>query len=459
MPLPFLESATGDPINLKRRIARQATRGLPATASFSDFRTYGGPMVMAPGLIDPMSIQSGGAPLRKLPGKVDLASGGPLAMGDVDPADPGLILFLANLFENYTVTSKDTAEWYRWEFALDATTAADEFLTIYNDTDVIPRTTFYDIMLGGFTAAASPGGNFSMDFPYVAGGYHFFGDWVGDTWAANNDPVFRKTWSGNWEETGDFDIYIQEQSNDANSITIKVKIGAAATYDGANITVNFGEWTRITDENDARIGKKAEQIEIFLPVGTTGIVASDTGHVVNRRPSWTPTLATQRKISSINTTFVVDGVESRAEGGWSIEAAWANLESVLDVAGRQTATVQRTGDLSASISPTRRLVDLDFQKKLHEADTIQVFFDGETDEIIPGTANLRPYRMIIGAPACLLSGSMYGVEPGGENKEEALSLMAGLPDAAVNYADGYGENISFGSHLKVVVDTDIAAIP
>lgn len=446
MTLPFLSSATGDPINLKRQVAQQSTLRIPATTGFVDFRSNGGPIAPSPSDVERLLIALGGAPAERLPGKTAI-EGGPFAIGDVDPANKGMLQFLANAFGKYDIT--DNTTWYSWRFGLDEATQAAKFLTLMNDTDVLPRMRFKDVMMGGFTASAAPNDNFAIEFPFVSGGYDMHGAVTQETGTGSTLPLFEHTWSGNWApDATDQDIYIQVVTG--ASFTFKVKIGAASTYDGATLTGVEGGWVRLTDENDARIGEYAEQVRMYIPSGATWSDA-DEFKVAKRRAAWTPSLAVDRPVAAVNTAFILGGNEIRVEGGWNVEANWENLELLQDVSGKQGATPDRTGEFQVTVTPTRRIVDLDIQKALHEGETLSLVIEGITDDEIGATG--RNYRFLMVFPAVRPFGAMFGVEAGGESKDEVPTLVAGVPDATFNY-DGE----SYDSHCTILIENDISAL-
>ena len=448
---PFLSGYTGDPINFKRRLAPQATRGLPATTGYRDGYSFGGPVLISPATIARQVVLSGGEPAKRLPGKANLG-GGPFVLGDVDPGNYFLLLALANVFGKYSVTEVETGR-YRWRFSLDEATAASPYLSLVDFNDVTPQTRFHDLLMGGFGLAASPGENFAIEFPFVVGGYSRAGDPVQETGAASTLPVLRKTWPGNWSADDDQDIWVKVLTDNADG-TWEVQVGLGSstvepTFDDTR-TLTEGQWFRLFDTDGSRIGVKAEQPEIYLPVGAT-LAELDVFRFPRQQTIISPSLGTSRAISSVNTSAILDGEEIRVEGGWSIEAAWETLEGRPDTAGRQSATVRRAGELGATVTPTRDLADLTLQYALDQAETVSWVVDAETDVEIGSTGS--PYRVIVALPSCQPEGDEFSVEPGATNRDESLALVAGVPDAALVY-----DGISFGSHLEVLVENDIASL-
>ena len=446
MALDWLDGATGDPINLKRQVAAQTAIRVPATTGFVDFRSNGGPIAPTPSEVERLIISLGGAPLANLPGKTNV-EGGPFSIGDVDVSNKGMLHFLANAFKKHTIT--DNTTWYQWRFGLDETTQAAPYLTLLNDTDVLPRMRFKDMMIGGFTMAAGPNDNLSIEFPFVSGGYDMHDDPTQTAGTGSDLPILEHTWSGNWDDsTTDSDIYVEVVTG--ASFTFKVKIGSASTYDGATLTGVEGGWVRLTDENDERIGEYGEQVRLYVPSGATWTDA-DEFKFERQRATWTPSLGVERPIAAVNTAFIVDGVEYRVEGGWNIEAAWDTLELKPDTAGKQGGTPSRKGELKVTLTPTREIVNLDFQKALHEGTQLAIVIDGVSDDQI-GASGME-YMMRAVFPAVRPTGTMFGVEAGGENTEETITLMAGVPDSTFNY-DGE----AYDSHFTLLLQNDVASL-
>ncbi len=445
MTLPFLSGATGDPINSKRRVAPQAARGIPATTGFRDFRSYLGPIRINSQEIERQAVIPGGAPSANLTGKMAI-EGGPLSIGDLDPANPGLVNMLANVFGRYLLTDQTTYQ--EWIFALDQATAADPFLTLLEDNDVLPRFRVTDLLLGGFDLQAQPGSNLAITFPFAASEFDLHGEPAQTAGSGSTLPILKRTWAGNWAEV-DQDLYIRVDADNGSDADISVKVGAASAYSNQQ-NVIYGQWNRLQDESGARVGKIAEQVMLYWPASPT-LVALDEFQVPQNRASWAQTLGVERPISSVNTTFVLDGVEIRVEGGWTVSAAWQNLNRVDDVAGRQGAFVERTGQLAVTVTPTRRLTDLTLQAAIANAQTVSIVIEAETDVEIGASG--RPYRQLLICPRLTASGATYGAEAGGQNRDESLTLTAAVPESTFAYG---GFNVD--SHCAVILENDVAAL-
>jgi hypothetical protein len=459
MPLlPFLSGAAGDPINLKRRVALQSTLGIPATSGFVDTRTNGGPFTINKAIVDRLAIVASGAPPTPLPAKA-LMQGGPFDMGDFDPADPGLLAMFANVYKRLDVT--DNTTWHRWKFGLDGSLHSEAaYLTWLNDNDVLPRTRVNDVLLGGFTLNAEPGGNFQIEFPFVAGAYDFWGEPVQTVNSGSTLPILLRTAGENWFlDATDGDIFIRiETVGTDGTVTYKAKVTTAAAFGAFDSTYILGNSPGvILDSNTGlEIGTCRESPRIYWPAGATladgGATGGDIFQIPKRRVAWTPSLATDHAIPAVNTRLYLNDEFIRAEGGYTLTAEWSTLEAQQDVSFEQGATVRRKGRFNVTLELTRELADLAIQKVLHEREEASVVIEVCSDDVIDATPNPdQRFRALFVMPAMAISGDMYGVESGGENTEETVTLTAGVPDSTYTF-DGIG----FDSHAHVLIDTDVA---
>lgn len=453
MPLlPYLSGATGDPINLKRRVALQSTLGIPAITGFVDTRTNGGPFTINKAIVDRLAIIAGGAPPVPLPSKA-LMQGGPFDMGDFDPADPGLLAMFANVYKRLDVT--DNTTWHRWKFALDGTSHTEAaYLTWLNDNDVLPRTRVNDVLLGGFALNAEPGGNFQLEFPFVAGAYDFWGDPALEN-GTGTLPIVLRTSEQNWYlDAVDGDLFIKVVSDVGGLITYLAKVTTAAPYGAITSTYQLGEAPGVIIDSTSglEIGTCRETPRIYWPVGST-LILDDEFSIAKRRAAWTPSLATDHATPAVNTRLYLNDEFIRAEGGYTINAEWGTLEALQDVSFEQGATVRRKGRFNVTIELTRELADLAMQKVLHEREEAAIVVEVCSDDVIDATpVPDQRFRALFVFPACAISGDMYGVESGGENTEETVTLTAGVPDTTYTF-DGIG----FDSHANVLIDTDVSA--
>lgn len=173
---PFLDGSSGDPQELRRRIAFQDARGVPpAESAYHDFRSNGGPISIGANRIARQLINASGIPQRDLTGKRTLG-GSPFALGDVDPNNLLLLKALLNLFGYYTyATDTPVAGVERWLIDPLADTEAPPYLAMLNDNDILPRYRIIDLLCNEITITAQPGGNFLATIGWVASEHDFHG--------------------------------------------------------------------------------------------------------------------------------------------------------------------------------------------------------------------------------------------------------------------------------------------
>lgn len=458
MTLALLSGATGDPINLKRRIAQQALRGVPPLeAAWKDFESNGGPFSVEPSEIERQLISLGGQPAGNLTGKINFGTG-PIAIGDLDPANHVYLQALGNLFKQVDINDNDP--WWEWIFSLAGAgfTATSPFLAMLNDNDVVPRQRVLDILVGAMRWTTSPNENLAVDFDIVVGEHDLHGlvsQEAGTPTLCQVKRLHNGNYAADADLTEDGDLFIELQTVAGLVLTVRTKIGVSAAYSNSQTMNADDTWYRLQDESGDRIGLDpsfmAEQILVRFDSGGT-YTTGDEYKVLGRRAAWTQTLPVTRPISSVNTLFILDGVEVRTEGGWDVEIAWENAESVPDVGGRQTATTERSGDLIATVTPTRRVVDMTLQEALMKASTVSLVMDAEAEAEIGASG--RPYRNIIICPQCRVFGEGFGTEPGGENRDESITLRPERPDSPPFVYDSK----SVSGHINIVVETDIAAL-
>lgn len=449
--MSFPNAATGNPVNTKRRVAFQPTNGVPVNdgAAYVDFLTYGGPITLDPSVVDRLALSGSGAPKPPLPGKIPVV-GGPFANGDADPANRGLMRFLASLYGKHDFT--DNTTWQLWDFNLDGATSNDQRLCLLNDNDVLWRQRFFDLLITGLQVSASANDNLAVEFPFVCANVDFFGVPTQTAGTGSDLPALKGFSTGNTalpEDTADYDIFIRVDSISGDDITISVKIGTGSAYSNSQV-VTAGQWNRLQDESGARIGLYASQAQVYWDTGFT-LTALDEFQIPASMDAWTPTLATDRPIASVNTAFILDGEEIRVEGGWNVDLSWSTAEVRPDVSGKLGGNVRRAGELTATITPTRDLADVKLQRKILHADEVSLVIDAFTDVEIPSAS--RPYRFLQVFPALRPSGQMFGTEPGGENLDESFVLTAGEPATTFNY-----DGMTFDSHAHVVIENDVATL-
>jgi len=449
--MSFPASATGDPIKTQRRICEQSSgvteEDYDAQNTLRDFRQNGGPLPISKGFVDRLAYDATGAPLVPLPSKTDLANS-TIPLGDVDPSDYGLIHLLMNLFGQYDIT--DNTTWYHWMFGLDSATAASEYFKLLEDNDVWPRMRFLNCKAGEMTVSADPGGNYAVDFSIGRGRYDFFDVPVQDVGTSSTLPTLMGAYQSSWTDAGDVDVLVEAQVVSGSTITVRAKLGTGSAYSNTQTYVMGDPPLRLQKEDGTEFGDSfGEPLLLFWPAGST-LVSLDAFTIGHQRARWTDSLGAAQPIAAVNTQLYVDDAISRAEGGWSISAAWENFDTRPDVSQKQGSNPRRSGKLIVTMELEREILTSAQQAKLHNGDSISVVVDGQTDsEIVAG----QPYigRFVI--PEGRLTGAGFTPNVGASNTSESFTIVAGVPSATYNF-----DGDTFDSHFHAVLHNNRAAV-
>src|SRR5579863_685547 len=364
MSFPFYQSATGDPTGLKRRIAWQSVEGVPATTGFVDFINNGGPLAPDFTTIARQAIYNGFERAPALRGHSDVKDSA-LSFGDIDPGNKAHLMILANLLQGYRTTSSGAAYLHHLSQVERATTVAPSWLTMLSDANIGLPARWADLRVKGIALNAAKGQNLALKPTLVPGKYDFWGDPMQSSGSGSTAPLLRHTSEAlNWvaADASDNNVYIKVTAfnSGTQTATIKVKVSLAATYPSATITVPLGQWVYLTDQNGAVIGNRGEQVAVYFPVAAT-VVVNDEWNWPFRRPTWTPTYATERPIPEIDVRFYANGVELFTEGGWQLNCTVPGVTRRDGPGQRQGFGTIRTGLMDITLSATRRLISLDLQ--------------------------------------------------------------------------------------------------
>ncbi len=460
MTIPFLQGATGDPINLRRQMAPQSERGVPAVTGFSEFYSNGGPIVITPETYPPAVISNSGAPLQELVGKLRVGNG-PLAIGDVDPANKAALMLFDNIARRHDLTDLLLGR-KRWAFHLGGATASAGFLTLLNDSDVLPRQRFIDMIVRQLEIQASAGDNLAMTAQLAVGPMDMWGEVTQVAGTGSSVPTVSGYYPPAMDQLDatDKDVYIMWVDFSLRTFKAKVGIGAGVSlgYGSQVYTFTYDEATRVFDDTNVPIGSFGEQMKIRVPTGATG-ANGDVFKFPKRRAAFgASALGARRPISSTFTTVFLNGNERRIEGGWSATLDAPDVDAREDTGGRQSRLTTRRGRVNLRIRISREIVDLDNQAALMNATTIPVVLHCESATIISG-GSLKPFRFMLIAPACKPNGDTFDVSVGGSGRDEDIELVAGVPDSAYNYTPpGDAAAISVSDHFAAVFENDVATL-
>lgn len=234
----------------------------------------------------------------------------------------------------------------------------------------------------------------------------------------------------------DGDVYfkVTDITGAPASIKGKVKIGAASTYTGAELTIPCGanaagqaQWTALTDENNARIGTRDMPIELAISTGT-GFALDDILKFTRESAAWTTVGPTMLAFNEIYAEIrFADEVYCITSFKLSAKYPVAPLECV---GGRFASGLFRSGDREVSISVDRRYTDIRLVNRLISGDTFALVVTmGNGQEVAAGF----DYLLTITCPLCEIEGK----EPTAEAElKESLKITASQsPGDASGYVD------------------------
>lgn len=525
MTQPFYNSAIGDPIVTKRRVAPQPTVGVPVIdmSLYHDYRSNLGPLSINPTTYAQRTLNSSIDVLKRMLGKIT-APDSTQDMGDWDLSDPMGLLSLANLARKYTVSGTITITsitrsgatatatvastaaltsgdelwitgatqtdyngrftitvatgttftytvantpatpatgtpvysiygYNRWLFGASQTTSASPRLSICEDYDQGIPFRFHDCAVKSMTFGAQPNQNFDLAIALAVGEFTLHGAVTQTAGSGSTKPVLTKFWEGNLAADGvDRDIFIKYIS----AGLMRGKIGTAASFGATSDVFVAGYHSRVynelVDEVDRRIGVVAEQIRAYWPTGYTAS-ANDVWQILSKIASWSASLGVQRPCSSVNVTFILNDNEI-TEQGWSLELATDGVSRIENTYGRQSATSRISGQVSATIKPTREIQDRDLQNALLLGTVLPVVIEAPLDTEI-GISG-KDFRTRFVLPAVTFEGNAFSPAAGGKDRKEALTGVAGVPDSAYTY-DGDTWSDAWTAEIRNDITSSIMA--
>lgn len=449
--MAFLSGAGGNPANSKARIAAQTALGLPpAEAAWRDMNFNGPFGVVTPGSVRPAVISAGGAPQPRIPGKVVVANP-TLSIGDFDPSNPALYHVLAQLFEQYDLSTIATTG-SRWDFNRAGASSGPPALGLLVDDDVNPRLRYFDCEVQSF-AIISADDNLVMQAvlgqPWVDG----WGVPVQTIGTGSDIPSFRSGISGvTWDaDADDEDYFLRIDVDNGSSWDVSAKVGTGGAY-STQFTITEGVWAIGVDENGNRWPRAESPIEIFVPVGATMTVL-DEFQVPKRRAAWAQSLATERFFPRVSAFVLIDGALFEIQGSWTFQVGWEQMETRGDRSRRSGGRVNRSGMFVGTFEFQRQAADVDMQRRLVEADNVSVLIDGEINVDIPTTSPLTRYRMLAGMPQASVTGDLFNAGEGATNRDETVVLESAIPTASVVH-----RGITLDQFVHVVIDSDVSAL-
>lgn len=458
--IPFLGGADGNPTELHEAIIEQATEGIPPALSdtWRDISSYGGGPTLTQETVEALAFSPTGEPTQNLDGKL-LFSAGDKVIGDLDPADYGLLYFLANLFKQYD-KSTPSAGIEQWQFQRSGATDGPDWLAnrVYNN--VWPAHVIFDMLCGGVTISAGPGDNLRAAFNLAAGRLLMAGEAVAETATGSpTAPKVRGIWPAQMRED-DLDVWIKTViDNGDGTVDVQISLNAAATEPtwSTTQTLTLGEWLRAWDSEDAGWigGSIGAAIEVYLPAAAT-LEDGAVFRVPKHSADWTNTLGTSRAIASVDTLAILDGQEIRVTDGLEIGAAWETVEVQPGVFGRQGHRVKRTGKFIPTITPSREIEDLTLQEAVLNQREVSFVIHAETGVMIPGQS--EPFQFYILLPAMKGTGNLYTPEEGSDTASEAPAFTGFPPATTFTYTDPRGTAFTTDDAIAMIARNDVSAL-
>lgn len=463
MSTPFFGTGTGDPTRLTRLLAFQSADGIPTEdASMVPFKGYGGALSANPSFIEAQRINQLPMRKRKMSSKLDF-SGQSLAMGDLDAANHAQLMLTLSLLQGYTLATADGHT--RWRVSQQQAvesggTLMNQKLCYINDTDKGIPARFTDLIATEMELALSPRSNASLTFGVQNGKIDFWGT-PAVTGTGVVKPILRHYTTDNWAlDATDADAYVKIISDTATTVTFQFKIASAGTYSG-NQTATKGVWKYVYTGTSSTVphGNRGQQTQIYFPTGSdNSFVDADVWVFPKRR-----TLSvvdsdypTPYPISEIQCRFFVDEEEIIVDNGVTLNVSLDSPETRYGVGGEQPGGTDRKGQQTVTVSLDRRLVDLTLQKKLLNRQTASLVIECIGDVIVGTSTNY--FGMIFVMPQLTLEGPSHDAEEGAQNYNEPITLVAGQPDAGVQFSTiaSIASITDFEADLEVVIDTDLA---
>ena len=456
----FIDGATGVPSDQVLQITTHDSLEADDFNALRDTRVNGAPFGITKQGVTPQKIQAGGVPPEQLPGKA-IIEGFTWEAGDVDPADRGLAILLANACGKYEIT--DNTSWRLMQFAasgLASPTNAATYLKLIADTNVLPRMRGLGLRAGGVSLDGT-GDNILVSFPMQGSRFDFWGVPTQTTGSGSTLPSAHVDYHEAWDETFTDSLQIQVDAVNGDTITCKAKwssdgVFGATTFD---VVITSGKPARVV-HSDGSGALQAERgglssfgapIEISWPPGST-LVATDEFDIPVRRAAPSTSLPAARNIPLINVQLFEDGQQLDADGGFTLDANWSRFEAAPFKGKEQGGSVIRAGVFEPVVNLTRELFNLNWQEALFNRKQISLVIEGRTDAQIP-VAN-RPWLFRTVLPSLRYTGTGFTVTAGGEETEESAVLTGGEAATPFNY-DGR----NFTAPVTFELETDNAAIP
>jgi len=268
----FYGSGSGDPTRSIRRLARQSADGVPATSGFIDFYHNGSPMKLGRASVERAALTSGSTRGLPLIGKFEVGGVGPFNMGDLNANDSAQLALFKSFAQGSLSANVSGAHYLHrisdWFRENGGGTQELDKLTVIGEDDKGYAARAVDVIPSGFTLNIASRQNVALTFPLNSGKVDFHDD-PSVTGTGIEAPILRHDWSGNYDPTVDYDIYITIVSQTATTVTFTCRVGAGGT-ESSSQTATFNTWTRLNyASTDTMLGTFGSRIEAYFPQAST----------------------------------------------------------------------------------------------------------------------------------------------------------------------------------------------
>lgn len=465
MATPFFSSATGDPVNLTRLLAFQATEGVPVEESgMVPFKSFGGNISLNPSTVEAQRLNLLPMRKRKMASKMNY-SGNVLAMGDADPGNHGQLMLWLGLLKGYTLaTASGHTRWrISHQRAIESGgVAVNRKLCLTSDSDKGIPIRFKDVIVESASLSLSPSANAALEFGIRPGKFDHWGLPVVTGTGVVQPYLEHSTSSENWAaDATDGDVYIKIISDSATQVVYQAKVASAGTY-SSDQTATKGTWRYVYTGTSSTVplGNHGQQVRIYFPTGANNSFVDNDVWVFPKRATLTVVdgdYPTPRPLSEIQFRFFIDGEETAVTDGVTLNIGGRSAETLYGVGGEQPSGTDVKGQQTATVTIDTRLIDLTFQKKLLTRGTASLVIQGRNDVIVGSSTAYYSYFLVM--PELVLEGDSHDTEAGGTNYNQQITMTAAQPDAGVQFStiDPISSITDFEADFEVVVDTNLAA--
>jgi hypothetical protein len=261
--------------------------------------------------------------------------------------------------------------------------------------------------------------------------YHYFDESVEISVSGGTAPFIRGFGTfANLRSTGDLgDVFIEVSTAPTGTMGIKVKLGAAATYDGTEIIVTPGEWFTLLDENDVSIGDEDLPVEGYWP-DLSGINIADEWSFDRERAVWSPSLPATSSLNEIAATVLLDGAKFRAREISITSVLPAEPDEAIGGRFLEDDQISEFGDRTVAGQLNRRAIDSEIEDRLDRGEPFSIRLDAK-GPLIGATGVRRQFSLIM--MQCKASGRTPSI--GGKAAFDEPFNWTAHPSADVTYPD------------------------